>query len=155
MEQEINKLQEAISRGELFEYMVGEKDYEYVCRDADVPTEDQVVFSSIAALYKKTMDVAIWKYFEATWIELSASPLYSWVSLYYLSNYLHYHSLADSYSLDLKKILPVIISNLKMNKASLVKNKRWVGRGYKDGLWGDVKRMVTNIHRNYGLEIEL
>lgn len=155
MEQQVNKLREAIDRGELFEYMVGENGYEYVSRDADVPTEDQVVFASIVALYRETKDVGIWKYFQVTWLAISTDATYSWLSLYYLYHCINYVAKPESYHIDIKGKLPLIINNLKKNREALSKDKRWVGSNYPEGLWGDVKRMVNNLNANYKLGIAL
>jgi hypothetical protein len=155
MEHQINKLREAVEKGELFEYMVGENGYEYVSRDADVPTEDQVVFASIVALYRETKDDSIWKYFQATWLAISTDATYSWLSLYYLYHCVNYITQPESYHIDIKGILPSIIDNLKKNKKYLSKNKRWVGSNYSDGLWGDAKRMINNLNTNYNLGIYL
>ena len=84
-------LRGAIGKGELFEYMVGEKGYKYVSRDADVPTEDQVVFASLVVLYNTTRDISVWEYFKATWIDISDDPVYAWMALYYLYHWINYH----------------------------------------------------------------
>ena len=148
-------IKEIIKKGQLFEYMIGEKEYSHTSRDADVPTEDQIVFASLVALYKETNDVAIWSYFEATCIGISADHNYSWMALYYLAHCIVYSKKQDSYLLNLDKLVPVIISNIHHNKKYLSKNKKWVGANYNDGLWGDVKRMTENLNRRFELQIEL
>ena len=155
MERETKQLQTAIDKGELFEYMVGEKGYKYVNRYADMPTDDEMVFASIESLYEATRDVSIWDYFKVTWIVISEDPVYSWLALYYLSDYLNYTERTNNHVLAINEVLPAIISNIKDNKNNLINNKRWGGCDYDDGLWGDVKRLAANLNKHNGLSINL
>ena len=147
-------MQDALNNLQMFEYLAGLNGYAYVSNYADAPTETQDVFSSVTTYVGEDTNHAVWKYFETSWVDLSESREYSWLSLYYLYEYLNFLNrkkiLSDPKS---KQLISVIAGNVSKNKISMKEDKRWVGRGYKDGLWGDAQRLINNINDDYYLGI--
>lgn len=150
------KLQDAVDTARLFEYMTGQAGYSYVSNDADAPTETQDVFASILDYVQDDDTNPLWKKVESTWIEISKSKDYSWVSVYYLFAYLNYYSnKKGSISQHATDITGEVLSNIAKHKTSLSKDKRWVGRMYKNGLWQDALRVVNNVNERFNLQMTL
>ena len=149
------KLQQALQRGELFEYMVGEKGYEYTNQYADVPTDDETVFISVKEYSKVTNDPLIWPAFQRAWVTMSANSNYSWFTLYYLYLYLRHFPDTNQQPIALAAILPLLTTNIQHNKESLSHDQRWMGRGLPQGLWDNVIQMANTINHKFNLSIKL
>jgi hypothetical protein len=149
----------AIAREELFEYLVGGKNYGYIKPYADMPTYPSDVFASLIDYHKHSNDNHIWNYFAVGVTQVSADKTYSWLSLYYLVAYLRYitrHQAAKSIGLpDATNLSQAIFVNLKALREFLSHSKRWVGCDYSNGLWGDVERMTRNINEEFNLDLKL
>lgn len=154
-ESEVDKLKKALPKGELFEYMVGEKGYAYACPYADTPTYDEAVFVSINEYYEQTKDSSIWQKFEAEWLNMSASPDYSWFALYYVFLYARKFPERNTQPIKLAEILPRLAANISNTKESLAHDQRWMGRGFPNGLWDNAVKMAAIINREFGFAIEL
>jgi|GEM_PF-3835094 len=153
MDEKAENLKRALQKGELFEYLVGEKDYAYVCPYADMPTYPAQVLASIVSYYDATGDSTVWQYFDASLLAVSADQQYAWLSLYYLVEYLRYSKRIRP--LNLTQLSHTVVENVRAAKESLLAAKKWVGRDYPDGLWGDAQRMVTNINEEHDLQLKL
>lgn len=153
MDKKLEILKTALLRGELYEYMVGQKDYGYVSPYADMPTYPADVFSSIVSYYNETKDKSIWPYFEASLVDISKDKAYCWFSLYYLAEYFRYSRRVRA--VDLKNISEVIVENIVGNKSYLVHDHKWIGQDYPNGIWGDVKRMIDNINEENEVNLRI
>ena len=148
-----DKLKQALAKGELFEYMVGEKGYAYRNPYADMPTYPAEVFGSVVSYYNTSGDDSVWPYFDASLAALSADEEYSWLSVYYLVEYLRYSQ--RQRPVDLTALSATILTNLRTTQVSLQQATKWGGRDYPNGLWGDVQRMVQNINEEHHLHLQL
>jgi hypothetical protein len=154
-ESEVDKLKKALRKGELFEYIVGEKGYAYVCPYADTPTYDEAVFVSINEYYEHTKDSSIWQKFEAAWLAISANPHYSWFALYYLFLYARKFPEPKNQPIKLTEIIPQLVANIRNTKEALLHDQRWMGRGFPNGLWDNAVKMAAIINREFGFAIQL
>ena len=149
------KLKKALRQDELFDYMVGAKGYDYTCPYADTPTYDEVVFVSINEYSKQNNDSSVWPRFEKAWLDMSADPSYSWFALYYLFLYLRNFPNPEAEPIRIKKMLPLLIANIRKTRTALSHDQRWMGRGLPRGLWDNATRMAAIINREFGLDIRL
>ena len=153
MDKKLESLKGALLKGELYEYMVGQKDYGYVSPYADMPTYPADVFSSIVVYFNETKDKSLWSYFEASLVNMSADKMYCWFSLYYLAEYFRYSRRIRI--VDLKNISEIIVGNITDNKVHLIINYKWIGRDYYNGIWGDVQRMIDNINEENKINLKI
>ncbi|MCB2377403.1 hypothetical protein LGH70_07415 [Hymenobacter sp. BT635] len=153
MNPQADKLQQALGKGELFEYMVGENGYAYRNPYADMPTYPAEVFGSVVSYFDMTGNTSVWADFDASLLVLSADNEYSWLSLYYLVEYLRYSR--RQRPVDLTALSATVLANLRATKGALQQATKWGGRDYPDGLWGDARRMVHNINEEHQLNLRL
>ena len=143
-------IHEILSKNEFFSLLTGKGEYEMVCVLADMPTDPQKVMSYIKADIMKDNNVKM-SFFNSL-IELSNSPTYSWLVLYYLVGILRIEA-REKVHLDSGSLIPEISKALLLHKEKLEKNHCWVGKIWSNGLWGDVERMSKNIFEEFGLKI--
>lgn len=154
--EKLAKVQDAFDTRRLFEYLTGQAGYTYISNYADAPTDSEVVFASILDYVKGYDTQPAWHEFEYTWLAVSKSKEFAWLSVYYLFEYLNFYltgrsTLSEHAHLTIAEVL----ENLKKHKASLSKDKRWVGRMYKEGLWSDVNRMLNNMNKRFNLNMSV
>lgn len=152
----LTKLHDAVKTARLFDYMTGQVGYSYVSNYADAPTETQDVFNSILDYVNNDDTNPLWEIFEKTWLAVSKDNDYSWLSVYYLFSYLNYYSIKKGkipqHAVD---TVTGVLNNVAKHKSILSKDKRWVGKAYKDGLWQDAVRVVNNVNERFNLQMTL
>ena len=57
--------------------------------------------------------------------------------------------------IDLKLTVEKIEEGLNKNRSLLLKNKKWGGDQFSEGLWGDVKRLVNIINNKFNININV
>jgi hypothetical protein len=154
MHEKTKNAQRADTQEELFEYLVGTKDYAYRNPYADTPTYPTDVFASLVDWYEHAKYPHIWVSFRESLLRVSTDKKCAWLGLYYLVAYMRYatreHLVASK---DLLGLASTICTNLVQVKESLLRNKQWGGQAYANGLWGDVERMVRNINEEFSLDL--
>lgn len=156
MSKKLELLKEAIANNELTEFIMGStKKYYLVCQYADMPTDPDQVFDSFKEYYQLTNDKNIWASFENEITNLNKISDGAWFSVYYLSMYLSYRKYTEKELMDLKSTIKVIENGLNRFKTELEKNKKWVGNDFKNGLWGDVLRLVNILNNKFEINISL
>lgn len=151
MDERAANFERALAAEKVFEYLVGLNLYAYVCPYADMPTFPSEVFASIVSYYDTSKKTSVWKDFEKALLRISNDKTYSWVSLYYLVEYLRYSQRVQPR--DLTNIAFAVTKNITILKHAMIQSKAWVGRDYSNGLWGDIQRMIHNINEEFGLQL--
>lgn len=148
-------LGEVLKKGELYEFFTGQKNYYKANAYEESPMDTDFVFEQFKEYYLKTNDAHIWELFEETLIKVSNSYPYSCMSLYYLYDYLSFRNTKRIEIHDLENLLNSILTPIILQKQSLSGNFNWIGKKFKNGLWGDLVRMSKIINEKFGLGIKV
>lgn len=140
----------ALAENKLMEYLGGFPGYGLIDPYADSPTDPSAAFEPIRhliiddeALREKVFDALS---------KLAKDKEYGWMAIYYLHS-LRIFEDAKKMEQIVPKLVMDIADGLRKNKASLSLNRKWVGVEYKDGLWGDVRRMNKILSEKYNLNV--
>ena len=159
MNEKTKLAQRAVAQHEFFEYLIGKEGYAYTNRYADMPTDPTDAFTSLVDLYNHVRDPKIWTSFSENVERISSDKSYAWLSLYYVAAYLRYttrRKIVNPKDPPNALILAQsVLTHLKKLQPTLSNDKKWVGRDYTDGLWGDIERMVHNLNEEFHLVLEV
>jgi hypothetical protein len=156
MSQKLDILKTAIKNNEFFLFLTGKKrDYYFACPYADMPTDPDQAFDAIKEYFYENEEWEIWSKFQEKIIEMTEDEEDVWLSIYYLSMYLSFRDYKKINFIDLKLTVEKIEEGLNKNRSLLLKNKKWGGDQFSEGLWGDVKRLVNIINNKFNININV
>jgi hypothetical protein len=156
MNENVIKLQNALENNELFTFLTGgKKDYYFICRYADMPTDPDQAFSALKDYYDESNDLSIWTKFQTELLEMTKSAENTWLSIYYLSAYLPYQKFAHMDFIDMPLIVKNIHYGLISFKHELSTIKRWNGAQFDNGLFDDSCRLLNNLSNSYNMDLSL
>jgi hypothetical protein len=141
---------EAITKGELVQFLGGFPSYRITPQAADLPTEYDSAFLPIRTRIKE--DPHLQKVVLEAIVTLSHNSEYGWGVLDYVTNL----ALLKKYQgLDLlsKSFLESVAIGLRENKSNFISLKRWVGKEFDDGVWEMVRVNNRILHEDYGITV--
>ncbi|MCG8580369.1 MAG: hypothetical protein MI866_10645 [Bacteroidales bacterium] len=128
----------------------GEVNNGFICIHADLPIDA----GKVVNYYKKDIvnDNDFREKFLLALRMLADDKGFSWLVMYYISSLLWLHRYSV-FPLDFTEFISYFNFCLRKYESSLKQNNSWVGTDYKNGLWGDVERMATNIYEEFEVKI--
>lgn len=145
----MERLEKALEADQLYEYLLGKEGYYFHPALANLPTDPLAAFHFVEQHYQR--DAAILEQCKMAIGRMSADPEFSWFSLYYLYALLNFLRVRNI-RMELSTLVRQIEGNLLSHKEQLIANTSYEGSEWKNGLWGDVMRMVTMIGKEQGIE---
>jgi hypothetical protein len=139
---------EMVERDQLYLFLTGEGVYRYTPSYMDMPTDTELIVNTIGEYYRLGHPEII-SSFKAAVLQVSREPAAAWLAPYYCDEYLWLlknHHIPDE---DALAFVGSVLNNLLKIKEFLMADRRWIGENFKNGLWGDVLRMVKVISNSF------
>lgn len=122
---------------------------------AEVPTDWPNIIRTLYLVYKEMPDLMVDKKFEEAILNISNQGSFE---LYCAVMVVFFQIMSEERTIAPFKInREVIINNLKNKlldfQEELKSCKEWSGKRYRDGIWGDIRRVNTILYEDYGITI--
>jgi hypothetical protein len=145
----MEKIHHAIKEKELLLFLMGKGEYAFSNHYSNTPTDPHKVLDSIKIVIEGGNYPYIKDEFISSLIKLSQNQDLCWLSLYYLVGCMRWNARNQILIPNINELASTLIKNVSNNESFLNRNNNWIGAEYKDGIWGDVTRMIFNINEEF------
>ena len=122
---------------------------------AEVPTDWPNIIRTLYLVYKEMPDLMVDKKFEEAILSISNQgffELYCAVMVVFFQIMSEERHVAP-FEIDRGVIMTNLENKLLYFEEELKACKEWTGKRYRDGIWGDIRRVNTILYEDYGITI--